>query len=226
MTSANKYPNMENIDDLYKEEPYIHTQAGRFYLDRPVFDAAAIAHSLGQLARFNGHTNRFYSVAEHCCLVAYLMRREELGDPYEGLLHDALEAFLTDIPSPWKHLFPDVKRFDDTLESKLRAWAGLVGEHKSVGCKRADLLALFIEAYHLLPERGVDFHDPWNMRPRALELVDEGIRPACMGWQEAGQLWLLGYRTHNDTRKEKAAHAGETRGEEEARHALDRAKRC
>lgn len=222
---TNKYPGQENIEDLYKDEPYIHTQAGRFYLDRPVFHASAIAHSLGQLARFNGHTDHFYSVAEHCCLVSHLMSIETGGDPYEGLLHDALEAFLTDIPSPWKHLFPDIKRFDDALEAKLRIWAGLPGAHKSAECKTADLLALFIEAYFLLPEQGADFHDPWNLRPRALELIERfNIRPACLPWRQASKLWLLAYETYQDKAAEEAgSNTGEENGEEAERHALDRA---
>jgi hypothetical protein len=201
MTDANKYGNMPNIDDLYKDEPYIHTQAGRFYLDRPQFVPAAIGHSLGQLARFNGHTSRFYSVAEHCMLVAYILEREYGGNGLEGLWHDALEAYLTDIPSPWKHLFPDVKRFDDALEAKLRAFLGLAGEHKSTECKKADILALFIEAYFLLPERGEDFHDPWNLRKEALAMVATGeYNVRCLDWKTAGSLWVSFHEAYNGTK--------------------------
>lgn len=60
-----------------------------------------IARALSQLCRFGGHTNRFYSVAEHSVLVY-----EVLGPEHEawGLLHDACEAYLVDIPYPLKML--------------------------------------------------------------------------------------------------------------------------
>jgi uncharacterized protein len=65
-----------------------------------------IAHSLSLQCRFNGHTKEFYSVAEHCVRVSWLL--EDWEEPTEvqlwGLLHDASEAYLTDIPSPLKQL--------------------------------------------------------------------------------------------------------------------------
>lgn len=58
-----------------------------------------IAHSLSMQCRFNGHTLGFYSVAEHCCHVHDL-----LPAPLKraGLLHDASEAYLCDLPRPLK----------------------------------------------------------------------------------------------------------------------------
>jgi uncharacterized protein len=58
-----------------------------------------IAHALSMLCRFNGHVKRFYSVAEHCCHVSDL-----LPDSWKltGLLHDASEAYLCDVPRPLK----------------------------------------------------------------------------------------------------------------------------
>lgn len=58
-----------------------------------------IAHALSNLCRFNGHVKRFYSVAEHSCHVAdVLPPRLKLV----GLLHDASEAYLCDLPRPIK----------------------------------------------------------------------------------------------------------------------------
>lgn len=62
-------------------------------------DIRDIAHALSMMCRYNGHCQRFYSVAEHCvhvsdhCLPEYRLW---------GLLHDASEAYLCDIPRPIK----------------------------------------------------------------------------------------------------------------------------
>lgn len=70
-----------------------------------------IAHALGNLCRFNGHCKRFYSVAEHSCHVSDI-----LPAPLKlvGLLHDASEAYLCDMPRP-------IKRSEGFAEKYLEA---------------------------------------------------------------------------------------------------------
>lgn len=63
-----------------------------------------IAHSLSMQCRFNGHTRVFYSVAEHSIIVAkeiIFMGYGPLSALY-GLLHDAAEAYICDLPRPIK----------------------------------------------------------------------------------------------------------------------------
>ncbi len=61
-----------------------------------------IAHSLAYQCRYTGHTREFYSVAQHCVLMA---ENPDLpGDPMAKLMHDAAEAYIGDIARPWKHL--------------------------------------------------------------------------------------------------------------------------
>lgn len=58
-----------------------------------------IAAALSKLCRYGGHCKRFYSVAEHCVLMARMVRPDLRR---EALLHDASEAYLVDIPRPIK----------------------------------------------------------------------------------------------------------------------------
>jgi len=58
-----------------------------------------IAHALSMLCRFGGHCLRFYSVAEHCVLMA---RSVTPKNRLWALLHDASEAYLVDVPRPIK----------------------------------------------------------------------------------------------------------------------------
>lgn len=68
-----------------------------------------IAYSLAYQCRFNGHTSRFYSVAEHSKLVCEILSLQDIkGDSavqilerrMAGLLHDANEAYIGDITAP------------------------------------------------------------------------------------------------------------------------------
>lgn len=160
------------VTDLTVTDPYVELVTGtRFYIDRPTFEIRAIAHALAMNCRFNGHVLRFHSVAEHSVLVSRLMEDLDLGNPLEGLLHDAHESVLTDVPSPIKPYLPDWCELDRRLERAVRDQFVLPPE-KTLGCAQADLYALFMEAYWLMPNKGADYVDPKGMRDKALELLE------------------------------------------------------
>lgn len=136
-------------------QPYIETSIGRkFHLlaAHPGFNIAEIAHALSNACRYGGHCSQFYSVAEHSVLVSEIAEELKLCDPFEALMHDASEAYLCDIPGPWKCLLPDYRALESALEEKLQAFFDL--PPKSVGCKHADLIALMVEGRVLLTSRG------------------------------------------------------------------------
>lgn len=79
-----------------------------------------IAHALSMLCRYNGHSQRFYSVAEHSVLIArHLRQKHSDAVALEGLLHDATEAYLADVPRPVKPFLQGYK------EAEHRAWLAI-----------------------------------------------------------------------------------------------------
>ena len=78
-------------------------------------DIRDIAHALSCINRFNGHTRRPYSVAQHCVLGSrFIHPRLALA----FLMHDAGECYLGDIITPIKRL---LREFYETAEDKVMA---------------------------------------------------------------------------------------------------------
>lgn len=149
---------MQQAADLYLEkEPdlHIHTVKGKkFYMSHPEFDIEEMAHALSMQCRFTGHVSKFYSVAEHCVMASRLVQLYPTvfklpATPYEALMHDAHEAYVSDIASPWKALIPDYRKMEGDLELKMRRTFGL-SDKISEGAKLADWAMLFVEARVLL----------------------------------------------------------------------------
>jgi len=75
-----------------------------------------IAHALSNTCRWAGHTDQFYSVAQHSAIVACHV------PPHlrkEALLHDAAEAYLGDVPRPLKRLIRDYKARENLLQAHI-----------------------------------------------------------------------------------------------------------
>jgi 5'-deoxynucleotidase YfbR-like HD superfamily hydrolase len=81
-----------------------------------------IAHSLAMQCRFNGHTDRFYSVAEHCVLLSHAVSP---GNAPWALLHDAAEAYIGDMVFPLKEEIPQYKQIEDPIMGVICARFGL-----------------------------------------------------------------------------------------------------
>lgn len=67
-------------------------------------DIRDIAHSLSMLCRANGHFRSFYSVGQHCinCMHEAAARGYSPRVQLACLLHDASEAYLSDVTRPVK----------------------------------------------------------------------------------------------------------------------------
>jgi len=83
-----------------------------FKPDYKLINIEDIAHSLAMQCRFNGHTQDFYSVAQHS---VWVMERVPLQHKKAALLHDASEAYLADIPSPIKKYFTQYHAIEDDV---------------------------------------------------------------------------------------------------------------
>ncbi len=141
------------------KDPYIELVTGnKFFYNAPTWDIGAIAHALGQQCRYTGQCLKFYSVAEHSVLVSRIMEDLKLGDPMEGLMHDAVESVLSDIARPAKNLLKDYKALDKALDGSMRK-AFALPDKMTDGCIKADALALLHEALVLMPSKGAEWDD-------------------------------------------------------------------
>lgn len=118
------------------------------------FDIGEIADSLSKLCRFNGHTNEFYSVAQHSVLVSLIVPIEY---SIPALLHDAHEAYIGDMVRPIKGAMHEYRAMEDRVQRALRRDLGLPETlHPSIG--HADLIAMATERRDLMPHNT----EPWE----------------------------------------------------------------
>lgn len=169
----------------------IETHTGLFYdyLDPKPEQVCIedIAHALSNTARFGGHCSRFYSVAEHCCLVRQLVI--EAGLPHLGLaalLHDAHEAYVGDIPTPLKReldqAFLDIVRDCDYTIGLAIGHDLNAHDFHHVCVMNADAMCLRFEAAVLKQSQGTGEH--WGYELPAHR--DKFIRchePAAAKWR-------------------------------------------
>jgi len=172
--------------------PWVETFMGRkFYLLEPRaedVDARDIAHALGQICRFGGHTRRFYSVAEHSIHVSRLC---DPGDALAGLLHDAAEAYIGDVTRPMKNALPGVREMEEKIRRVIFEAFGLKAEMPE-SVKRADLEMLWAEKKELMGTAKWDEFPP-GTRKRAVRIA--GFGPTGAGNEFRGRLKELGKGT-------------------------------
>ena len=93
-----------------------------FYFTDPrpgSLSAETIATALARICRYGGHTKRFYSVAEHCILMADFVATQEWATPQDVLMalhHDDTEVIIGDLPRPIKATMPEFKKAEMVLD--------------------------------------------------------------------------------------------------------------
>ena len=100
---------------------YITTYSGHCFSplepDIEAIDLKDIAHALARIGRANGHFVDFYSVGQHCldCAQEALARGYGARQALVCLLHDASEAYMSDITSPVKKYLRQYIAVEDQL---------------------------------------------------------------------------------------------------------------
>jgi hypothetical protein len=142
-----------------------------------------IAHSLAMKCRYGGHCRQFYSVAQHSVLVSKFTLPEFAMD---GLLHDAEEAYFSDIPRPVKKMIP--------------GWEDMIDKMKAAIAAKFKLSPTEPEHVKEIDDRILIDERKWLMRPDSdPDLVWPNVEPLGIKikpwpWQKAESEFLNAFR--------------------------------
>lgn len=92
-----------------------------------LIDIQDIAHALSMLCRANGHFRNFYSVCQHSinCMKEAKARGYSKKVQLGCLLHDASEAYLSDVTRPVKQELPRYTEIEEPLQDAI--WLKFLG---------------------------------------------------------------------------------------------------
>jgi uncharacterized protein len=137
-----------------------------------------IALNLSKLCRYSGGVpgeDDILSVAQHSVLVSELCPPELA---LAGLLHDAVEAVMADVPGPLKNLCRDYKAIEARIEPVILARFG-VGYPLDPRVKQVDLLVMAMEQRDVRKHivHGGEGGGPWELLRELTDLPDLVITP-------------------------------------------------
>lgn len=109
---------MNTPDNNFNYPPNsIATYTGKVFdlavMDPDSIDIKDIARALSMNCRWGGHVKTYYSIAEHSVRVCEAVENPRYK--MQALLHDASEAYLLDIPKPFKIMMPEYVALEDKL---------------------------------------------------------------------------------------------------------------
>lgn len=180
-------------------QSYMHGLAVEpFNLKPDQIQIADIAHALHNLCRYTGHVREFYSVATHSIAVMRLAELNGLPKRVQlwALLHDAGEAYLSDIAAPLKRhpIFEGYRRLEAEIDIKLR-------ERFDVHVTSEELaLVRTLDYSMILPEKSALLRPkdarPWD--PIPVEQNAEAAFTSARALPGAADAWYL-YHFHRLT---------------------------
>ena len=150
---------------------YIQTYGSVFWYDdlkKNKIEIEDVAQSLSHQCRYNGHCGVFYSVAEHSVLVHDIVMDYVHGQ-YDALkvcrirlatlLHDASEAYMSDLPSPLKQMqeMQPYRIIEEKIHRLVMTQFGVLDDYDDPSIKdaidQADkaMLALESRSLHIKP---------------------------------------------------------------------------
>lgn len=104
-----------------------------------------LASALSNICRFSGHLPCFYSVAQH------LVNTSRIVDPefaFDALMHDTVEAFTNDLPTPLKWALPIFKELEVKIEGAMAEKFGFNYPYPPQ-VKQADIEMLILEKLYV-----------------------------------------------------------------------------
>lgn len=159
------------------EDGWIETYTGqRFHFENPPpeeIHLQDIAHSLAYQCRYNGHSQFFYSVAEHCVIMSDWLLDEGYSHKVAltALLHDAAETYIGDLARPVKEKVPQFKAIEAKIDRAVAVKFKIIYPFPSI-IKECDTRILVDERRQVMGktknEWGTDSFEPLGVSIRGL----------------------------------------------------------
>lgn len=127
-----------------------------------------VAHSMGNKARFTGHTKVFYSSGEHAVRVSWHVRDTggSIMQQYVALHHDDSDYCLPDVPTPLKVLpeFAWFRELEHLHQDLCYKRFGCIVDDYSV-IKRSDVVLLLTEKRDLMSKKNANWGHKYTEKP-------------------------------------------------------------
>lgn len=143
--------------------------------DLELFDVRDFAHALSLTCRGNGHVKQFFSVGQHCisCAKEAAARGYSQRVVLACLLHDASEAYMSDVPRPLKEILPEYVRAEEKLINLIytKFLGSPLTEEEQILVKKVDDDLLYFDLRELLGIQDL------GEEPKLKITLDYGLRP-------------------------------------------------
>lgn len=155
-----------------------------------------IAHALSLICRGNGQVKTFFSVGQHCINCALEAKERGYGRRIilACLLHDAGEAYMSDVPSPLKRFLKDYEEMEERILDMIYTkylGSGLTEEEKRL-VKEIDRDFLYFDLRELLNETTME------AEPAMRTAFSYEVRPFSEVEQQYLQLFWLYYQENEN----------------------------